>query len=233
MKRTLLFTMALLVSALTTSSFAQSAYRETRQVKDFDEIGFSVSGEIYITFGTEYKVVLEGDKSYISNIETKVMGHTLEIKKDSWSHFDSEKVNAYVTLPALKGLSISGSAKAYFNEPLKSDSFDLSIAGSGKVYIKEIEVDKFESSIAGSGRVEMSGTGNIKDAEISISGSGTYIANDVNVGALDISIAGSGRCEVNVTGLIKGTIAGSGNILYSGNPKIDASVFGSGHITKK
>jgi len=229
-----MFSMAILITALTTSAFAQSAYKETRDVKNFDEVNFSLNGEIYITFGNEYKVVLEGNKDYIKDVETHVMGHSLEIKrKDRWGHFDEEKVIAYITLPEIKSLSIAGSAKGFINDPLKTDKFELSIAGSGKVYLKNVNVNSFESSIAGSGRVEISGTGNIKDADFSISGSGTYIANDVMIDTMDISIAGSGKCECNVTGMIKGSIAGSGSILYSGNPKIDASVFGSGHIRKK
>jgi hypothetical protein len=234
MKRSILFSIAILISALTTSSFGQSTYKETRDVKDFDEVCFSLRGEIYFTIGSEFKVVLEGDKDYLKDVETKVMGHSLEIKrKDNWGHFDNEKVNAYITLPVIKALSIAGSASGFFNDPLKTDKFDLSIAGSGKVYLKEVQVDYFESSIAGSGRVEISGKGAIKDADLSISGSGTYLANDAIIETLDISIAGSGKCECNVTGKIKGSIAGSGNIIYSGNPKIDASVLGSGHIMKK
>jgi len=235
MKRSLLLsTVIILITSLTSCSFGQGSYKETRDVKDFDEVSFSVSGEIYITIGNEFKVVLEGDKDYVKEIETEVRGNNLEIKrKDHWVNFDNEKIKAYVTLPAIKALSIAGSAKGFFNDPLKSDKFDLSIAGSGKVYIKDVQIDYFESSVAGSGTVEISGKGNIKDAEISISGSGTYLANDVIIETMEISIAGSGKCECNVTGIIKGSIAGSGRIIYSGNPKIDASVFGSGHLMKK
>jgi|WetSurMetagenome_2_1015567.scaffolds.fasta_scaffold01032_12 hypothetical protein len=234
MKKRVLFSLVILISAFTTSSFAQSAYKETRDAKDFDEVSFSLSGEIYITIGNEYKVVLEGDKEDINEVETKVMGHNLEIKrKDSWGHFVETKVNAYITLPAIKAFSIAGSAKGFFNDPLKADKFDLSIAGSGKVYFKDVEMNYFNSSIAGSGRVEISGKGGIKEADLSISGSGTYIATDAVIETMKISIAGSGKCECNVTGFIKGSIAGSGNILYTGNPKIDASVFGSGRIMKK
>jgi len=234
MKRSVLLSIVILVSVLTSCSYGQAAYKETRDVKDFDEVSFSVSGEIYITIGNEFKVVLEGNKSFINEIETEVRGHNLEIKrKDHWVNFDNEKVNAYVTLPAIKALSIAGSAKGFFNDTLKGDRFDLSIAGSGKVYLKDVQLDYFESSVAGSGTVEISGKGSIKDADLSISGSGTYLANEVSIETMKISIAGSGRCECNVTGKIEGSIAGSGRIIYSGNPKIDASVFGSGHIMKK
>jgi len=234
MKRSLLFSIVILVSALTSCSSGQAAYKETRDVKDFDEVSFSVSGEIHITIGNEFKVVLEGNKDYINEIETEVRGHNLEIKrKDHWIDFENEKVNAYVTLPAIKALSIAGSAKGFFDDPLKSDRFDLSIAGSGKVYLKDVELNYFESSVAGSGTVDISGKGTIKEADLSINGSGTYLVNEVSIETMKISIAGSGKCECNVTGTIKGSIAGSGRIIYSGNPKIDASVFGSGHIMKK
>ncbi len=233
MKKVFLALTTAIVVSLTTVASAQNTYSETRDVNNFDEISFALAGEIYIDFGTQYKVVLEGDKDYLSRVETKVVNHTLEIKTEKWYNSVNEKITAHITLPALKGLSIAGSAKAVVKDPLKASSFELSIAGSGKVYLKDLDIEKMECSIAGSGRIEIEGTGTVKDAELSISGSGNYIGPETMVGKMEISIAGSGRCECYVTDMIEGSIAGSGNILYSGNPRIDASVFGSGHIRKK
>lgn len=233
MKKTLLFIVAVIALSVTTVASAQNAYTETRNVKDFDEVSFSLAGEVYITFGSDYKVVLEGDKDYLEKIETKVIGSNLEIKTDKWYQSANEKLIAHITMPSIKGLSIAGSAKAVVSDPLKASSFDLSIAGSGKVYVRDVNIDDFEVSIAGSGRIEIAGSGSIKDAELSISGSGVYVGTETKIATMEISIAGSGRCECYVTESIEGSIAGSGNITYSGNPKIDASVFGSGHIRKK
>ena len=54
------FIFALAVSA----GFAngQSVVKETRDVKDFTNVSFGVAGNLYINFGPEFKVVLEGEK---------------------------------------------------------------------------------------------------------------------------------------------------------------------------
>ena len=233
MKRALIFLVTVAVLSVTTIATAQNAYTETRNVAGFDEVSFSLAGEIYITIGSQYKVVLEGDKAFLSTIETRVTGSDLEIKTEKWYNPANKKVIAYITMPAIKGLSIAGSAKAVVKDPLKADKFEISIAGSGKVYIKDVKIDYFECAVAGSGRIEIAGSGTIREAELSISGSGVYLGSETKVSDMEISIAGSGKCDCYVTDKIEGSIAGSGNITYAGNPKIDASVIGSGHLRKR
>ena len=60
------------------------------------------SGNLYINIGPEFKVVLEGDKDDLEEIETEVSGGKLVIKKDNWRFNMNEKITAYVTMPELK-----------------------------------------------------------------------------------------------------------------------------------
>ncbi len=233
MKKTLLLVLATIVSAITTTSSAQGTYSETRNVSGFDEVAFTIAGEVYISFGQQYKVTLEGDKEYLAKVETKISGGTLVIKTDKWFNTSNEKVIARITMPMLKGLDLSGSGKVFINDLLKTQSLEVDISGSGKIYAKEVEINKFECDISGSGSLEFSGSGTIDDAELSVSGSGNLSAPTTKMAMFEVSISGSGRCDCYVTEKLEGSISGSGNITYSGNPKIDASVSGSGHIRAK
>jgi hypothetical protein len=233
MKKTLLLLSAIIVSAITSISSAQGTYSETRNVTGFDEVAFAVAGEVYISFGQEYKVVLEGDKDYLAKVETEVSGGTLKIKNEKWFNSGNQKVIVHITMPLLKGLAVSGSGKVVIDDPLKTQSLEVEISGSGKIYTKDIEVNSFECSISGSGCLEFSGSGTIGDAELSISGSGNLTAPEIKIARFEVNISGSGKCDCYVTEKLEGSISGSGNIFYSGNPKIDASVSGSGHIRSK
>ena len=233
MKKTLLLVLATIASAITTIAQAQGTYSEPRNVTGFDEVAFALSGEVYISFGQEYKVVLEGNKEYLAKVETKVTGGTLVIKSEKWFNTSNEKVIARITMPLLKGLDLSGSGKVFISDMLKTPSLEVDISGSGKVYAKEVEINKFECGISGSGSLEFSGSGKIDDAELSVSGSGNLAAPTTKVARFEVNISGSGRCDCYVTEKLEGSISGSGNITYAGNPKIDASISGSGHIRAK
>ena len=68
-------------------------------------------GRCILSLGQGYKVVLEGDKDYINEIETKVTGGELDIKRDRWFNVNNQKVIVRITMPALNGIAVSGSGK--------------------------------------------------------------------------------------------------------------------------
>jgi hypothetical protein len=64
-----------------------------------------------------------------------------------------KKFNVYITMPELKGLGVSGSGKAEVKDAIKTSDLDLSVSGSGKIYISDITVSKLGCSISGSGDI--------------------------------------------------------------------------------
>lgn len=209
---------------------ASGQTKETRDVKNFTKVNFGVSGNLYINIGPEFKVVLEGDKDDLEEIETQVSGGRLVIKKDNWSFNFNEKITAYITMPEIEALGVSGSGKAEIKDVVKADELDLSVSGSGKLYTSEISVSKLDCSISGSGDIYINENGNAGSAKISVSGSGNYIGESLKIENADIHISGSGNCTCNVTESLKASVSGSGNVSYEGNPKVDAHVSGSGKV---
>lgn len=227
------FAFALLLMFALQASQAQSPYTERRDVSGFSEIGFAVAGEVIISLGSQYSVVLEGDRDYIREIETKVYGKELRIKREKWFDTGNRKVVVRITMPDLKGISVSGSGRVTVNDPLKGGDLDIGISGSGKALLRDVALSNVECSISGSGSLNIAGEGTIGRLEINISGSGGYVGEDTRVETLEAAISGSGSCDCYVTGKLEASISGSGNIRYSGNPKIDAAVSGSGKVRSK
>lgn len=231
MKRSVILA-ALLIVAITVLQ-AQTGYTETRNVSGFSKISFAVAGEVYIDFGQTFKVVLEGDRDYIREIETKVQGDDLVIKRDKWFDAGNRRVIVRITMPSINGISVSGSGKVTVSDPLRGDDLKVSISGSGKALLGDVTLKNVDCHVSGSGSLNVSGTGSIDNLTISISGSGDYNGESAKVGTLKASISGSGNCDCYVTDLIKASISGSGSISYSGNPKIDAAISGSGKVRMK
>lgn len=231
MKKSFVFAALLLFVAQ--MSQAQDSFTERRDVSGFSEVGFAVAGEVIISLGDQYSVVLEGDRAYIEEIETKVVGDELRIRRDKWYDTGNRKVVVRITMPDLKGVSVSGSGRVTVNDPLKGGDLDIGISGSGKALLRDVALSEVDCSISGSGSLNIAGEGTIGRLEIHISGSGNYVGEDTRVETLEAGISGSGSCDCYVTGMLKASISGSGNIRYSGNPKIDASVSGSGKVRSK
>jgi Putative auto-transporter adhesin, head GIN domain len=234
MKRGIILS-AFILAIVVSSGFAtgQSVVKETRDAKDFTRVSFGVAGNLYINFGPEFKVVLEGEKRDLEDIITEVSGSKLVIKKDNWRFNLNEKVTVYITMPELKGLGVSGSGKAEIKDAVKTEELDLSVSGSGKIFTNDLVVSKLGCSISGSGDIVPGGNGNATRADISISGSGNYEGESLKIGTADIHISGSGNCTCNVTETLRAGVSGSGNVTYEGNPKVDAHVSGSGKVRSR
>jgi hypothetical protein len=211
----------------------QSTEKETRTVSGFTEIGFGIAGNLYVKTGPQYSVVLEGDRKYLSEIETIVRNGRLVIRIDNYGFFNNEKANVYITLPELKALRVSGSGVAQIENNIKNEALDLDVSGSGKIIVPEIVTDELNCSISGSGNIVLKGSGDVGKGDITISGSGNYSGETARLRNLQVRISGSGSCTCDVTESLSASISGSGNVNYTGNPKVDARVSGSGHVRSK
>lgn len=228
MKRVIILS-ALILAIVASAGTASGQTKETRDVKNFTKVNFGVSGNLYINIGPEFKLVLEGDKDDLEEIETEVSGGKLVIKKDSWHNFN-EKVTVYITMPEIDALGVSGSGKAEIRDAVKADVLHLSVSGSGKLYASQLSVSKLDCSISGSGDIYINESGDAGMADISVSGSGNYVGQPLRIENASIHISGSGNCTCNVTGSLKASVSGSGNVSYEGNPRVDAHVSGSGKV---
>ena len=221
------------ISLVTTFSYGQTTNKETRNLSGFTKVNFGISGDLCINIGSEFKVVLEGDKSTLEDIETEVSGSKLVIKDENWHSHGNQKVTVYITMPELAGLGVSGSGKAEIKDAVKTGELDFSVSGSGRIVAADLALGKLNVGISGSGDVIIGGTGGAASADVSISGSGNYSGESLKIANADFHISGSGSCKCNVTDKLEASVSGSGNITYIGSPKVDARVSGSGKVRSK
>jgi hypothetical protein len=234
MKKTIITSFITLAIILLTAGYSNGqSGKEKRNVDNFSEISFGISGNLYVKTGSTFSVVLEGEPKYVNDIETYVRDGRLIIRKQSNFSFNNERVDCYITMPSIKGLSVSGSGRAKIESAVEADAFRLSVSGSGKVYTGNLSADSFSCSISGSGDVIVEGNGSADEGDITISGSGSYSGTNFEIDRLSVNISGSGNCDCKAGDTLKATVSGSGNIYYAGNPRIDARASGSGHIRSK
>lgn len=224
---------ALLILANTVAliSAGQNMHREARDIKGFTKISYAVPGNLEIKIGPEYNVILEGDDDDIEEIVTDISGDRLSIRYDRWNFSFNEKVNVYITMPEVNGISVSGSGKAQILDPVRNvDEMNFNLSGSGRLVTNAMEVDDLVCNISGSGSIIIGSEGKADRGEVTISGSGSYKGEDFEIDHLEVSVSGSGSCYCKVGDSLEAGISGSGIVSYKGDPKIDARVSGSGRV---
>lgn len=181
---------------------------ESRKTADFRRIEVEGACDLDVVVGKALSVRVEADDNILPLVKTTVDHGRLVVKTEG-SFSTKRGVKAFVTVPRLEGVSISGSGSANVRG-LGESKFAIAISGSGDAK-PEGRADAFDVSITGSGSVHAYGLA-AKQARASISGSG-----DVEVraeSALDVSIAGSG------------------SVRYKGSPRVTKAIAGSGDVTK-
>lgn len=199
----------------TTAVFAQS--RETRNVSTFTKISFRVPGKLYLRQGAVQKVEIEGDKDVLREIETEVDGSKLIIGKEgkwfdwNWNN-DNHRVNVYVTVKDIEGISVSGSGDFIGETKIVSNDLDLNVSGSGSLKV-DVEVSgDLEADVSGAGDIDVKGK--CRDFNSDVSGSGKVQLNVAIDNVADFGVSGSGKIYANGSASrVKTSISGSGKVL--------------------
>lgn len=185
---------------------------ETRDLKDFSGVDTDGSTNVHISYGTAFKVTLNGSNNLLPYFKTEVIGSTLHVGYKN-ANVKKDDIQVYVTLPLLNYISVSGSG-------------DVDINGQFP------QLNTFQLSISGSGEVETEDLLNVNEASVKISGSGEADLNKMQSKNAEVSISGSGDAKISVSDNLKARISGSGKVYYSGNPQIDSQISGSGKLIK-
>lgn len=185
------------------------AVSQTRPVARFDAVELAGSVAVAVRVGAVRSVVVHGDDNLVSWVTTRVENGRLVVGTRSGSFTTQAPLYVDVTVPSLTALTLSG---------------------SGAVALDGIDAPAFTLQLPGSGVVRASGT--VERLRVTLSGSGDAELAGVAAREVHASVGGSGTIAVTATDSLEASVAGSGAILYGGNPPhVLTSVTGSGAVT--
>lgn len=243
MKNRKILLLAAVAVLFTTTSYAQKwknwgfgikgegpIVRKELKIEPFNGIELAVSGNVYLREGSRQSVSVESHKNIIEVMHTEVVN-------DLWKiHFSKsvrgyQKMNIYITLPAVHRIAVSGSGNIQGETPLNwKGTVKLAVSGSGDMQV-ELHSTEVDAAISGSGDITVTGTSGRLEA--SISGSGNIRAGGLLVETASVAISGSGDCSTHAKNDLHVTISGSGDVTYYGKPKVHSKISGSGNIIPK
>jgi hypothetical protein len=208
---------------------------EDRHLSGFHAVSLAGSFDVYITQGTTESVKVEAPDDLIDRIITEVDGGVLKIHEkeknwhwnDSWGH---KKIAIYVVAKDLNAIGVAGSGDIYFKEGITTNSLKLNVTGSGDM-LGKVNVKTLESSISGSGDMKLSGRAD--NSTVTVVGSGDFTAPNMATVNTTVRVTGSGDARVNASDKIEASVAGSGDVHYTGGAKsVSSSKSGSGEVTR-
>jgi len=177
-------------------------------VDNFHSLGLGLNATVYLTQGSAHSVEIEAQQNIIDNLE-------LDVENGSWNIKGKKRIKEYkavvihITMPTVKALSIGGAGKILGKSEFKNlEELKVSIGGSGEVSLAG-SATATSISIAGSGKVDVRQLGS-GSSKVSIAGSGDAFVDVKD--KLTVSIAGSGSVFYNGKPSVKTSVAGSGKV---------------------
>lgn len=199
------------------------------KIKEFEEI--KIAGDFYVELynGKEDHIDISIEDNLMEYLEVKNENNSLSIGwEENYQVKNSKKVVIRIPVQDLNKIVLAGSTDLNSKENFKFVKFELNSAGSSNISLN-IATDDLSVSLAGSTQAILAG--NAQNAKISLAGSGEFNGYDLVIKEAKVSVAGSGKMKINVEENLKASVAGSGSIIYKGNPKNDnLDVAGSGTI---
>jgi hypothetical protein len=192
--------------------------------------GITLDGsmDVVLTKAPVQKVEVEAQANLIDLIEVRVVNGVWHINTSEGFSTDKAFI-VHISLPMVDQVTVSGSgdvtSEGTFDAPGR---MKLDIDGSGNITLA-FRAEETTANIAGSGDMKLSGASG--ELRVSIQGSGDVNARALKAAQASVEIAGSGDVLLNASESLTASIQGSGDVVYSGDPKkVSKEVMGSGEI---
>lgn len=187
---------------------------EERPVADFNKVKGSAGLDIYLTEGTENKVVVEADENLLELIETEVENGKLRIRtKQSIGRAKAKKV--HVTYISLNSIEASSGADVIGNSVIKSESLTLRASSGADLELEIFAKEVYAQTSSGSD-MKLSGKATTLKAKAS-SGSDLNAKNLLVINCNADASSGA-DITVNVKDRLDAEASSGGDVHYYGDP---------------
>ena len=208
---------------VTTENYAFSGYTNVKIGGAFDVIvEFSETNE---------NVQIEANENLQEKLIVRIEGNSLVIRpEDNLNIKGNAILKAYITVPALTTIELSGASTLNFNTKWIVNDGQLRSSGASSIS-GEIEATNFEISASGASDINLFGS--IANLEANLSGSSDLRDFDLQIQFLDIDLSGSSDAFLSVAQQIEIDASGSSSLNYNGNPAIARQNLSGGSALNK
>jgi hypothetical protein len=201
---------------------------EQREVSGFDTVVWQAGGELAIEQTGRERLSIEADPAVLAKIVTEVRRGRLVIGFKPGRVVSRETVRFRLEVKSLAALESTGSGTVRIGA-LSGGDLSLQLAGSDTVQLARLSARTLDVRLAGAGEVVVGG-GRVERQRVVITGAANYQAARLDCRDAEVSIDGSGNIEVTARERLVARIAGSGDVVYHGHPRVAETVSGAGTV---
>lgn len=194
-------------------------HAELRTAGSFNSIEVSGTVALYLTQSSDAAVAVSaGDEKYNSKIKTEVKNGVLKISVDGgvWNGFSwtNRKLKAYVSVPDLKRLDVSGASLVQVMETFTSNELNVDVSGASEVKGK-IKVVNLHAGITGASVIRF--TGEVQNAAIDASGAAKFQGQDLKADNVKVDASGASVIQITANKDFSANASGGSTVRYGGN----------------
>ena len=204
---------------------------EAYAFSDFTEIEIGSAFEFEIRQSSSYNISVTADDNVMEYVQVSQVGQTLKIGLRTVTWFGPATLRASVTMPELRGLTVSGASRGDIYDFSSTEDVDITVSGASRVN-GDITAGDVEFDISGASTVQLDGSAN--DMVAHVSGASRLNLDDFTVNNADVDLSGASSGTVNLSGRLDADLSGASRLWYIGEPTmgtIDTS--GASTISEK
>lgn len=204
---------------------------------DFTRLHVGSAFEVQVDKADSYGVSITANENLFDYLELYQEGETLTIELKRWHSYTNTTRKASITLPDLRGLSLSGASRGKVEGFSSSQPLDLELSGASSLDIDDLEAGDTTLDVSGASRAKGSITmakarfdvsgastieleGSASGASIDVSGASSAGLADFSVVVATVDLSGASRATIDASGTLDCDLSGASRLNYVGNPAL-------------
>jgi hypothetical protein len=246
----------LLAIPMTASGCSGGSVTTAEDFKDFTRLDIQNAFDVEVVQSDTFNVEVTSSAALLDYISVTKAGDTLTLRLNPNHPFTDfvlmrKVLKARITMPALRGIALSGASKAVLTGFKSANAVDLTLAGASTMQLAGVEAG--DANIDVSGACGLNGkltTGNVKldvsgASHVDLSGTGTDVkltgtgASRVNLEAFvvktaTVTISGASQATVDAREHLDFSLSGASSLFFLSNPKTGTTeVMGASTVKHK
>lgn len=185
-------------------------YRKTFDFEDFDRLELSSSFQAIVTQADSFSIEIVADRERdINDLDIDMSGSTVSFEFEDNFINRRERVVAYITMPVVKDLDLSGASKIKLLNYESNGDMEVDISGASQAAI-DVEINKLRLDATGASRVQL--VGSVNKLDLSISGASSANTEKCVIDEADVEANGASRVKLGKVEKLDSDTSGASRI---------------------
>lgn len=216
------------------SRIGQGEYQQEFKVGNFNRI--DISGGFYaeVRQGTEFRVVIDGSRRDVEDLQVRVEGNELNIDYQN-KLFGSglrrrRDVNIRIEMPLLEGVDLSGAVNATVKGFDQTKNLKIDLTGASKATFTSLNAESIDADLTGASRLNLLGT--TRSLRADLTGACHLNAGGLKTEEANLDASGASYAGVDVSRQLRASASGASRIRYRGEAKVQESSSGGSSVER-